>query len=119
MRKTWRDQRVNRKIVLVGGFVTAMVGAHGFAWSAGDPHAPPTQDAPAASSVPSNADGAGAEDRGRGGRQGRKACAEDVKKLCAGIKPGEGRIVQCLKEHTQDLSPACADTMQQRGKRRS
>lgn len=40
MRRTWRDQRVNRKIVLVGGFVTAMVGAHGFAWSAGDPHAP-------------------------------------------------------------------------------
>ena len=83
MRRTWRDQRVNRKIVLVGGFVAAMVGAHGFAWSAGDPHAAPTQDAPAASSVPSNADGAGAEDRGRGGRQGRKACAEDVKKLCA------------------------------------
>jgi len=29
----------------------------------------------------------------------RAACAEDAKKLCAGVQPGGGRIVACLREH--------------------
>ncbi|MBP6606684.1 MAG: hypothetical protein KA240_13440 [Nitrospira sp.] len=47
-----------------------------------------------------------------------KACAEDVKTLCSGIKPGEGRIIQCLKAHRQEISPSCSEMMQQRGKHR-
>lgn len=113
-----RNLGTGRLLVLWGGLVVGMWGLGGLAWSAGDSSSPPVQDAPAASSAPSGNAGAGAEERGRGGHPGRKACAEDAKRLCGGIKPGEGRIAQCLKEHTQDLSPACAETMQQRGKHR-
>lgn len=39
----------------------------------------------------------------------RQACQEDVKKFCADIKPGEGRIHQCLSQHEAKLSAACRD----------
>jgi hypothetical protein len=32
-------------------------------------------------------------------------------KLCADIKPGEGRINTCVKSHWADLSEACQDRM--------
>ena len=35
------------------------------------------------------------------------ACAEDAKKLCAGVQPGGGRIVACLREHKDTLSERC------------
>lgn len=35
------------------------------------------------------------------------ACAADVKRLCADVKPGNGRIVKCLKEHKLELSGSC------------
>jgi hypothetical protein len=34
-------------------------------------------------------------------------CMDDAKKLCADVKPGEGRIGACLKEHQDQLSTAC------------
>ena len=52
----------------------------------------------------------------RGDRPVRKACHDDVKKLCAGVKPGEGRIAQCLKQHAQELSPGCTEQLQGRAK---
>jgi hypothetical protein len=36
-------------------------------------------------------------------------CASDIKKLCAGIQPGEGRIKACIKSHLANLSPTCED----------
>src|SRR5271170_6524782 len=36
-----------------------------------------------------------------------KACAGDVKSLCAGIQPGDGRIKACIKSHFSDVSPPC------------
>ena len=35
------------------------------------------------------------------------ACAEDIKKACANVEPGNLRIATCLKEHVSDLSDAC------------
>lgn len=35
------------------------------------------------------------------------ACRADVEKFCAGVKPGEGRIVDCLKQHKSELSAGC------------
>ena len=36
-----------------------------------------------------------------------EACRNDVPKFCKDIRPGEGRIVQCLKGHENELSPQC------------
>lgn len=35
------------------------------------------------------------------------ACIEDVKRVCPTVRPGDGRILQCLQEHEQDLSEGC------------
>ena len=37
----------------------------------------------------------------------RAACADDARKLCAGVQPGGGRIVACLKDHKDALSDSC------------
>jgi hypothetical protein len=36
-----------------------------------------------------------------------QACATDIQSYCAGVEQGEGRIVQCLRSHQQQLSPGC------------
>jgi len=36
-----------------------------------------------------------------------QACEGDIKTHCAGVKPGGGRIVTCLKQHEAALTPAC------------
>jgi hypothetical protein len=38
-------------------------------------------------------------------------CEGDIKTLCAGIQPGEGRIKACIKSHLSDLSPTCQDRL--------
>jgi hypothetical protein len=35
------------------------------------------------------------------------SCKGDLKTFCEGIKPGEGRLHDCLREHIQDLSHDC------------
>jgi hypothetical protein len=37
----------------------------------------------------------------------RAACEADVGKLCAGVQPGGGRIMQCLARHKAEVSDAC------------
>ena len=37
----------------------------------------------------------------------RAACETDAKKLCAGVQPGGGRILQCLGQHKTEVSDAC------------
>ncbi len=34
-------------------------------------------------------------------------CVADAKKFCDDVRPGEGRVAQCMKEHEKDLSPGC------------
>jgi len=41
----------------------------------------------------------------------KAACTEDVKRVCLAVEPGEGRILQCLQEHEQDISEACYRTL--------
>jgi hypothetical protein len=43
--------------------------------------------------------------------QAGKPCAGDIKTLCAGIQPGEGRIKACIKSHLTALSPTCEDSV--------
>jgi hypothetical protein len=42
-------------------------------------------------------------------QQAGRPCAGDIKTLCAGIQPGEGRIKACVKSHLTNLSPTCQD----------
>jgi hypothetical protein len=42
-------------------------------------------------------------------QQPGKPCAGDIKTLCAGVQPGEGRIKACIKTHLTDLSPTCEE----------
>ncbi len=35
-------------------------------------------------------------------------CKSDVERLCPGVQPGGGRILQCLKSHKEEMSVGCA-----------
>jgi hypothetical protein len=37
------------------------------------------------------------------------ACREDLKKFCANVQPGGGRLAHCLKAHEPNLSPGCQE----------
>ena len=39
--------------------------------------------------------------------QFRMDCGQDLHRLCHGVQPGEGRLIQCLSSHRSELSPAC------------
>ena len=40
-------------------------------------------------------------------RQVGRACRGDAMKLCAGMRPGDGKILSCLESRFDQLSPAC------------
>jgi hypothetical protein len=37
----------------------------------------------------------------------REACQADFEKYCSGVEPGGGRVVECLAEHLDRLTPQC------------
>ncbi|MBL8034584.1 MAG: hypothetical protein JNJ69_12845 [Leptospiraceae bacterium] len=41
----------------------------------------------------------------------QKACKKDYKKLCKGEKPGQGRIIKCLKQNESSLSADCKSAL--------
>ena len=49
-------------------------------------------------------------------KEAKESCEGDAKKICTDVKPGGGRIVECLKQHEGELSSACKAEM---GKPRS
>jgi hypothetical protein len=42
-----------------------------------------------------------------------KACVGDVKSLCAGTQPGDGRVKACIKSHLSEISDPCKDAVSQ------
>ena len=40
-------------------------------------------------------------------QQRPKPCKPDIEKFCKGVKPGHGAVIQCLREHESELTPAC------------
>ena len=42
---------------------------------------------------------------------GEQVCREDAKKFCSGVRPGGGRIYNCLTSHDADLAPACRERL--------
>lgn len=57
---------------------------------------------------------------GRGGAM--QACRADVEKLCSGMRPGDGKLGQCIRSNHDQLSAGCRDALKsmrgQGGKRR-
>lgn len=51
-------------------------------------------------------EGAGKEEKSLG----TAACLPDLKKFCAKVKPGNGRLVDCLRENEEQLSKGCRKT---------
>ena len=45
-----------------------------------------------------------------------QACHDDALKFCKDVRPGEGRILQCLKGHQNELSPECKEKLAPPGK---
>ena len=41
----------------------------------------------------------------------REACTADFKTLCSDVQPGGGRVVACLKQNADKLSPGCRSAM--------
>jgi hypothetical protein len=39
--------------------------------------------------------------------EARAACATDIQNLCAGVEPGGGRILACLRQHKAQVSDPC------------
>jgi hypothetical protein len=39
----------------------------------------------------------------------QKACGADARRLCKGIRPGEGRVLACLASKEAELSPECRE----------
>ena len=39
--------------------------------------------------------------------RGEQACRREIESLCAGVIPGEGRIIACMRENSHRLSPEC------------
>lgn len=40
-------------------------------------------------------------------RKEHRACEEDARRLCPNVKPGDGRIAACLRQHKAEMSAAC------------
>jgi hypothetical protein len=40
-------------------------------------------------------------------RAAARACAADIKTLCADVQPGDGRVRACVKDHFNELSGPC------------
>lgn len=51
--------------------------------------------------------------------KGKGACAADAAKFCKDVKPGEGRVAACLKEHEKELSKACTESRALRAEKRA
>ena len=38
-----------------------------------------------------------------------RPCMDEIEKFCKDVQPGEGGIVQCLRDHDRELSALCRD----------
>lgn len=41
-----------------------------------------------------------------------KYCKSDIDRLCKGVKPGDGRLLGCLKSHQKEMTVGCAQALQ-------
>ncbi|SON57482.1 hypothetical protein HDIA_3941 [Hartmannibacter diazotrophicus] len=41
----------------------------------------------------------------------RNACEADIRRVCAGVQPGGGRILQCVQANAEQISLPCKETL--------
>ena len=46
-----------------------------------------------------------------GGHGAMKACKADRQTYCADVEKGGGRVMQCMKDHADKLSPSCKEAL--------
>ncbi len=44
-------------------------------------------------------------------RQAAQACSPDIRSHCANVQRGGGRIIACLRENSEKLSPTCRQAL--------
>jgi hypothetical protein len=44
-----------------------------------------------------------------------KPCKADAARLCPGMKPGSPEMVQCIRDHRDQVSPACKEAAREKG----
>jgi hypothetical protein len=42
-------------------------------------------------------------------------CRDDLEKYCANIKPGEGRLLQCIEKNDAKVSKRCKEALKETG----
>jgi hypothetical protein len=47
------------------------------------------------------------------------ACKQDMQTLCSDVKPGEGRVKECMKSHREQLSTGCKAAIKANHRERS
>src|SRR5690242_14518837 len=77
---------------------------------------PPTSEAPAPAETPMQPPMQSGPRPARGSGGLRLACGPEIARLCHGVPPGGGRIVQCLITRPGALSPMCRAHLAARGR---
>ncbi len=49
--------------------------------------------------------------------EAQQACTGDMERFCKDVRPGQGRILKCLREHTGELSSACRKITEKTGEK--
>ncbi len=44
-------------------------------------------------------------------------CKDDIEKFCKDVKPGQGRMLECMREHENRLSQSCKDHIAEAGEK--
>ena len=58
-----------------------------------------------------SASGAMAQKMGAGARVVLQACKPDIARFCSQVRPGQGRVKACMKEHVHELSEPCKEAL--------
>jgi len=111
------------RTLIISGIFLSVYATH-TAWGADPAPAPSTAPEPSAAQTPpppspstpptqEEHDG-----RMKGGKHKmREACEADIKQFCSNVKPGGGRIVQCLEQHQKEVSQGCNQFLEKKESR--
>lgn len=111
------------RLLIFTGMVLTLYATH-TVWGADPTPAPSTAPEPPAAQTPAPSGPSTApteEEHGgrreRGMHKMREACEADIKQFCSNVKPGGGRIVQCLEQHQKEVSQGCNQLLEKKESR--